>query len=281
VGEQAGSTIRPMTDMPVVGSYSETGGATKTTTAVSVAVTYAEAHPDELVVLGDLDPRGAATKWTEARPSEPGLDMSAILGQDDVKGWAGELAVPLDPEKGWPENLRVIPSGFRPQATQESIREDHAELRLRKSLFGLNAGLVVFDFPNRQGGVITQNGLSACNRIVYAAKPDEDGLDGVDGAMETVHRFHEYRRELGISELPREVGIVLGTAYRGAVVTTDERRAMDVLRENYSELLLTPFVPWSGHVKLSRSAGEWYGKYAKGRAAAVAYAELAERIVSR
>jgi cellulose biosynthesis protein BcsQ len=270
-----------MTDMPVVGSYSETGGATKTTTAVSVAVSYAEAHPHELVVLGDLDPRGAATKWTEAQPSEPGLDMSAILGQDDVKGWAAELAVPLDPAKGWPENLRVIPSGFRQQATQESLREDHAELRLKRSLSGLNAGLVVFDFPNRQGGVITQNGLSACNRLVYAGKPDEDGLDGVDGAIETVRRFHEYRRELGLPELPREVGIVLGKAYRGAVMTTDERRAIEVFRENSPGLLLTPFVPWLGIVKLSRSAGEWYGKYPKGRSVSVAYAELTEGIVSR
>ncbi|MEV5906659.1 ParA family protein [Streptomyces sp. NPDC052127] len=270
-----------MTDMPVVGSYSETGGASKTTTAVSMAVSHAVAHPDELVVLGDLDPRGAATKWTEARPAEPGLDMSAILGQDDVRGWADELAVPLDPAKGWPENLRVIPSGFRPQATQESLREDHAELRLKKSLNGLRAGLVVFDFPNRQGGVITQNGLSACNRIVYAGKPDEDGLDGVDGAIETVHKFHAYRRELGIAESPREVGIVLGMAYRGAVLTKDERRAIEVFKEHHPSLLITPFVPWLGIVKEARSAGEWYGKYPRGRAAAVAYAAVTEGVLSR
>ncbi|ORT53325.1 hypothetical protein BKD26_38650 [Streptomyces sp. CB03238] len=267
--------------MPVVGSYSETGGATKTTTAVSMAVSYAEAHPDELVVLGDLDPRGAATKWTEARPAEPGLDVSAILGQDDVKGWAAELAVPLDPAKGWPENLRVIPSGFRAQATQESLREDHAELRLKRSLSGLRAGLVVFDFPNRQGGVITQNGLSACTGIVYAGKPDEDGLDGVDGAIETVQKFHEYRRELGIPELPRELGIVLGSAYRGAIMTTDEKRAVDVFGENYPELLIRPFVPWLGIVKSARSAGEWYGKYAKGRSVGAAYADITEEVLSR
>ncbi|MDI3102447.1 ParA family protein [Streptomyces sp. AN-3] len=269
-----------MTDVPVVGSYSETGGATKTTTGVSLAVCYAEEHPDELVVLGDLDPRGAATKWTEARPAEPGLDMSAILGNDDVSGWAEELAVPLDPKKGWPENLRVIPSGFRVQATQESMREDHAELRLKRSLKGTSAGLVVFDFPNRQGGVITQNGLTACNRIVYAAKPDEDGLDGVDGAKETVDKFREYRVEQGLPDSPREAGIVLGSAYRGAVVTRDERRAIEVLQEQYGELLLTPFVPWLGIVLSARSAGEWYGKYAKGRSVAVAYRELVNRIVT-
>ena len=115
-------------------------GVTKTATAVSVAVVYALEHPGEEVLLGDLDPRGAATKWTGATPSEPGLDMSAILGQDDVKGWADELAVSLDPAKGWPENLRVIPSGFRAQATQETLRQDHAEMRLKRSLSGTRAG---------------------------------------------------------------------------------------------------------------------------------------------
>ncbi|MET8566151.1 ParA family protein [Streptomyces flaveolus] len=263
-----------MTDVPVLGSYSEAGGATKTSTAVAIAVSYAEEHPEETVFLGDLDPRGAATKWTEATPREPGLDMSAILAHDDVHGWAEEIAVPLDPKKGWPENLLVIPSGFRAQSALESMRQDHAELRLKKSLNGISAGLVVFDFPNRQGGMLTQNGLSACNRILYATKPNEDGLDGVEGAMESVEKFHSYRRELGLSEIPREVGIVVASAYRGAVVTRDERRAVDVLNELYPHLLLRPFVPWLGIVTDARSAGEWYGKYSKSRSVTEPYKEL-------
>ncbi|MFJ1902164.1 ParA family protein [Streptomyces sp. NPDC088115] len=267
-----------MTEMPVVGSYSETGGATKTTTAVSVAVTYAEAHPDEPVILGDLDPRGAATKWTGAEASEAGLDMSAILGQDDVQGWADELAVPLDAEAGWPANLRVIPSGFRRQSTQESMSGDHAQLRLRRSLQGVEAGLVVFDFPNRQGGIITQNGLSACNRMVYAGKPDADGLDGVEGAVETVRRFHGYCRDLGLPEYPREMGIVLGMAYRGAVLSTDERFSTNELKEIYGDLLITPFIPWLGIVKTARSAFEWYGKYPAAKSVVAAYAEVAEKV---
>ncbi|WP_419795545.1 AAA family ATPase, partial [Streptococcus agalactiae] len=44
----------------VLAVYSETGGATKTTTAVSLAV--AAALRGEATVLIDLDPRAAATK---------------------------------------------------------------------------------------------------------------------------------------------------------------------------------------------------------------------------
>ncbi|MEU1132619.1 ParA family protein [Streptomyces sp. NPDC005900] len=274
-----------MTETQIVGSYSEAGGASKTATAVSVAVAYAEEHPDEEVLLGDLDPRGAATKWTGAVAREPGLDMSAILGQDDVKGWADELAVPLDPAKGWPENLRVIPSGMRSQATQETIRQDHAELRLKRSLTGTRARFAVFDFPNRQGGVITQNGLTACTHVLYAAKPDEDGLDGVDGAKDTVRKFHAYREEVGLSRTPREVGIVLGAAWRGAVWTRDALRAVKEFERTSPGMLLTPYVEDRVIVRECRSAGEWYGKYggaAGGDKVARAYRDLTlNRIVTR
>lgn len=273
-----------MTGLQVVGSYSETGGVTKTATAVSIAVVYAQEHPDEIVLLGDLDPRGATTKWTGAKPQEPGLDMSAILGQDDVKGWADELAVPLDPKKGWPENLRVIPSGFRAQARQETLREDHAEMRLKRSLAGTRARFVVFDFPNRQGGVLTQNGLTAATHVLYAAKPDEDGLDGVDGAKETVRKFHGYREEVGLSKTPHEIGIVLGAAYTGAVWTRDALRAVKEFDRTSPGMLLTPYIEARVIVKESRSAGEWYGKYggaAGGDKVAQAYRELTlNRIVT-
>lgn len=63
-------------------------------------------------------------------------------------------------------------------------------------------------------------------------------------------------------------------------MTRDERRAIDVCKELWPGLLLTPFVPWLGIVKESRSAGEWYGKYAAGRSVAAAYRELTDRIVT-
>ncbi|MGW3091665.1 ParA family protein [Streptomyces sp. NPDC001108] len=269
-----------MTGLQVVGSYSETGGVTKTATAVSLAVAYAQEYPKEEVILGDLDPRAAATKWTGAKAltDERGgvLDMSAILAADDVEGWADAIAVPLDAAKGWPSNLRVIPSSRRLSA-QEKTPDDHAERRLRRSLAGTRAGFVVIDFPNRQGGVLTQNGLTACTKIVYAARPDEDGLDGVDGAKETVRKFHEYREEEGLPKSPHEVGIVLGAAYTGAVWTRDARRAEEEFKRTSPGLLLTPYVEQRVIVKECRSAGEFYAQYdgtAGGDKVFAAYREL-------
>ncbi|WP_073229438.1 ParA family protein [Streptomyces sp. NBRC 110465] len=269
-----------MTGPEVVGSYSETGGVTKSATAVSLAVAYAQEYPDQEVILGDLDPRAAATKWTgaQAQRDDKGgaLDMTAILAADDVEGWADEIAVSLDPGKGWPANLRVIPSS-RALSAQEKTPDDHAERRLRRSLMGTRAGFVVLDFPNRQGGVLTQNGLTACTKVVYAARPDEDGLDGVDGAKLTVRKFHAYREEAGLSRLPHEVGIILGAAYTGAVWTRDALRAVEEFERTSPGMLLTPYIQHRVIVKECRSAGEFYAQYggsAGGDKVFAAYREL-------
>ncbi|ONI48495.1 hypothetical protein STIB_73200 [Streptomyces sp. IB2014 011-1] len=126
---------------------------------------------------------------------------------------------------------------------------------------GTRAGFVVLDFPNRQGGVLTQNGLTASTKIVYAAKPDEDGLDGVDGAKETVAKFHKYREEAGLRKSPHEVGIILGAAYNGAVWTRDAKRAETEFKRTSPGLLLTPYVEQRVIVKECRAAGEFYAQY--------------------
>ncbi|MFG2500834.1 hypothetical protein ACGFSB_21810 [Streptomyces sp. NPDC048441] len=138
-------------------------------------------------------------------------------------------------------------------------------MRLRRSLADTRAAFVVFDFPNRQGGVLTQNGLTACTHILYAAKPDEDGLDGLDGldgAKDTVRKFHAYREETGSHKTPHELGIVLGSAYQGAVTTRDARRAIEEFERTSPGMLLTPFIETRTIVREARSAKVWYGQCA-------------------
>ena len=84
--------------------YSEAGGVAKTTSAVSLAMSWAE--QGRQVVLIDLDPRAAATKWVDVEPTEPGLHIGAVIGNPDPTGWVQDLAVP----SGWHENLRMVPS---------------------------------------------------------------------------------------------------------------------------------------------------------------------------
>jgi chromosome partitioning protein len=251
--------------------YSEAGGATKTTTAVSIAVEAARAGLS--VTLIDLDPRGATTKWCRIEPVEPGLHVGAILAAEDPTGWAEDMAV----ASPWAPTLRVIPSS-REVSLREKESADHAEMRLKMSLDGISSDLVVLDSPNRQGGPLILNMLTAADTVVYAGKLDEDGLDGVDGAVTTINKFKRARAQLGVPDTLTVGGIVVG-AYEDTVTSRDSKSALTVLDDTYPGQVLRPLVPRRVMVREARAGGVYYGDYRKGIVVAEAYREIATQLV--
>jgi chromosome partitioning protein len=255
--------------MQTIMVYSESGGATKTTTAVSLAMTAALSGRHVLLV--DLDPRAAATKWLGTEPRKEGLHVGAILADEEPVGWADGIAV----ESEWTSHMRVIPSA-RSVSNRESERADHAELRLQMSLEGLPEDLVVIDCPNRQGGPLTQAALNAADTVVYAAAPTTDGIDGFEGARRSIQRFKESRKRLGAPDRLEEAGIVIG----GVPTTVVSRIASASINElSDTGMLLLPLVPHRAIVQEMRRTNEWYGNYTKGEPVVQAYLELAERII--
>ena len=259
--------------MQVVMVYSEAGGVTKTTAAVSTAVAAAEAG--KRVVLADLDPRGAATKWTGVEPKEDGLHIGAILGDPDPEGWAQELAI----VSHWTPNLRVIPSA-RSVSNREADRGDHAETRLRTSLIGLDADLVVIDCPNRQGGPLTLAALTAADveggGVIYAAAATQDGVDGVLGARTTVEAFRKSRTRLGIEPHLAELGVVVGD-WPDTVPSRAAKTSVETLRG--TGLPILALVPRRTIVNEARIVGEWYGTYGKGEPVQSAYQKVQQEVI--
>lgn len=256
--------------MQTVMVYSESGGASKTTTAVSMAM--ASAVSGNRTVLIDLDPRSAATKWVDVEPVGEGLHIGAILGNEDPEGWAQDLAV----STRWHENLRMIPSA-RSVSNREADRGDHVEVRLRLSLTGLDADVVVIDCPNRQGGPLTQSALTAATHVIYAATPTSDGVDGFYGAQTTVQKFRRNREALGVPSDIAEAGIVLG-GYHDTVTPRAETASVDELRD--TGLLMVPLIPNRTIVQEARTARSWYGDYRKGRPVVDAYTEITRKVLS-
>lgn len=255
--------------------YSESGGVTKTTTTIGLAV--AAANAGKTVTVIDLDPRAASTKWVGAQPKGEGLHVGAILGNDDVEGWAEDLAVPT----GWHPNLRIIPSA-RSVSTMEGLRTDHAELRLASSLAGLQSDLVVIDCPNRQGGPLILSALNASDSVVYAATATEDGLDGVLGAQNSVRKFQSSRATMGAPNNLHEAGVIVG-AIADTVQSRIERETLEefdtITGNDGKPLLLRPFVPSRVIVKEMRVTHEWFGNYKKAQKVVDAYAALAEQVI--
>lgn len=255
--------------MQVIAVYSESGGVSKTTTAMSLAMSAAKAG--ERTVIIDLDPRAAATRWMDVAPKSDGLDVGAILADEDPTGWAEDMAV----QSPWSSYLRMIPSS-RNVSVREGEQADFADLRLKSSLEGLNADVVVIDCPNRQGGPLILSALTAADTVVYAAKPDEDGVNGVEGARTSVERFRRSRRVLGLDNPISEAGIVVG-AFRGSAVPRRiEQYAIEQLEA--TGLLLYPLVPDRSIVQDVRATHDWYGDYRKGAPVVDVYDELYRKV---
>lgn len=245
--------------------YSESGGATKSTTAVSLATVAAE--DGKRVILVDLDPRGATTKWLDAQPVDVGLDVGAILGNQDPRGWADELAVPSP----FHENLRVIPSD-RSVSARETDDPGEVGHRLADSLEGVPADLVIIDCPNRQGGSLIYNALTAAESVIYAATPTADGVDGFLGAQESVTRYNATSGRQAVAE----AGIIVG-GYKETVTPREATHSIEQMRE--TGLLLTPLIPHRTIVGEVRYSHDWYGRFRKGAPVAQAYRELARKVI--
>lgn len=255
--------------MQILMVYSESGGVTKTTTAVSIAAIAASLGKRTTIV--DLDPRAAATKWLNVEPTEEGLHVGAILGDENPEGWAEDLAIPST----WFPNLRIVPSA-RNVSNREADRADHAELRLRASLEGIAADLVVIDCPNRQGGPLTLSALNAADTIVYASSASGDGVDGVAGARRTVEQFRSSRQRIGAPTNLVEAGIVCG-GVRETIMSRPAAASIDDLRE--TGMLLTPLIPDRAIVQEVRLVGEWYGNFRKGSPVLDAYTEIVRQVI--
>lgn len=256
----------------VIACYSETGGATKTTTAVSLAMTAASRG--HTVVLIDLDPRGAATKWLDVSPVGDGLHVGAILADPDPLGWASEMRAPTN----WSPNLTMIPADRAVSRRERDIEEGH-EWRLKAALDDLRADLVVLDCPNRQGGPLIANALVAATDMLIATQPTEDGLDGVDGATDTIERFRTSQARRGAPTDLHIAGIVVG-AFHDTITPRDEARALTELHAAYGPLLLDPPIPWRVIVREARTAHAWYGNYPKGEIVATAYSQIAQQTIT-
>jgi chromosome partitioning protein len=249
--------------------YSESGGVSKTTTAVSLAMTAA--LEGKRTVLIDLDPRGAATDWLDLEPISPGYHVGAILGSDeDLAGVAEQLAV----QSAWHPNLRFIPSD-RSVANREAERVDFAEMRLSDSLEGLNADMVIIDCPNRQGGLLTQSALTASDTVVYAATANRDGVKGFEGAQTSVHRFKSARKKMGSPSVLYEAGIVVSN-FKDTITSNVAKLAMKEFAS--TGLLIYPAVPQRVILENVRYSNEWVHLYRKGDPIKKAYQEIGKKV---
>jgi chromosome partitioning protein len=240
------------------------GGVGKTTTAVNVAASIAEAGYRTLLV--DLDAQCNATV---------ALGLAKDQSPNVYDCLSGDL--PLDAAvtgTGF-ENLSAVPS--TPElagANVELPRLPGSETRLRESLGDVREQFLftIFDCPPSLGP-LTVNALVAADRVIVPVQTEYFALEGLAGLLDT------------LSLIQRELNPRLTVA--GMALTMHDGRtrlARDVereVREHFPELVFDTVIPRNVRVGEAPSFGVPVTRHAPTSAGSAAYLKLAKEVAAR
>ena len=240
------------------------GGVGKTTTAVNVAASIAEAGYRTLLV--DLDAQCNATVAL-GLPKDRSPNVYECLSGDQ----------PLDAAVMGTsfENLSAVPS--TPDlagANVELPRLPGSETRLRESLGDVREQFLftIFDCPPSLGP-LTVNALVAADRVIVPVQTEYFALEGLAGLLDTV------------SLIQREMNPRLTVA--GMILTMHDGRTRlgrDVereVREHFPELVFDTVIPRNVRVGEAPSFGVPVTRHAPTSAGSAAYLKLAKEVAAR
>jgi chromosome partitioning protein len=248
----------------VLAVANQKGGVGKTTTAVNLGASIADAGYRTLLV--DLDPQCNATVAL-GLPKDGGGSVYDCL--------SGELTLTAAAIPSGIDRLDVVPS--TPDlagANVELPREAGSEQRLREALAPLRDrySYLLLDCPPSLGP-LTVNALVAADRVIVPVQTEYYALEGLAGLLDT----------LGL--IQRELNPRLAVA--GMLLTMHDGRtrlARDVereVREHFPELVFDTVIPRNVRIGEAPSFGRPVIHHDPHSSGAEAYFELAKEVAQR
>jgi chromosome partitioning protein len=240
------------------------GGVGKTTTAVNVAASIAEAGYETLLV--DLDAQCNATVAL-------GLPKNASPNTYDCL--AGDVTLEQAAVSTGVERLGAVPS--TPElagANVELPRIAGSETRLREALGGVRERYLftLLDCPPSLGP-LTVNALVAADKVIVPVQTEYFALEGLAGLLDT------------LSLIQQELNPRLTVA--GMILTMHDGRtrlARDVereVREHFPDLVFDTVIPRNVRVGEAPSFGVPVTAHAPHSAGSAAYLKLAKEVAAR
>jgi chromosome partitioning protein len=240
------------------------GGVGKTTTAVNVAASIAEAGHETLLV--DLDPQCNATVGLGLSKNEGPSVYDCLGGQSTVAELARSTAF---------NRLWAVPaSPDLAGANVELPRMPGSETRLREQLGDVRERFLftLLDCPPSLGP-LTVNALVAADRVIVPVQTEYFALEGLAGLLDT------------LALIQRELNPRLTVA--GMILTMHDARtrlAQDVereVREHFPELVFDTVIPRNVRLGEAPSFGVPVTRHAPRSAGSAAYLELAREVAAR
>jgi chromosome partitioning protein len=266
-----GGEVRPraaLPSRPTVGTIyaiaNQKGGVGKTTTAVNVAASIAEAGYETLLV--DLDPQCNATVALGlSKEASPNV-YDCLAGEHALDSAATSTEIP---------HLASVPS--TPELAGASVelpRLAGSETRLRQALGDVRERYLftLLDCPPSLGP-LTVNALVAADRVIVPVQTEYFALEGLAGLLDT------------LSLIQRELNPRLTVA--GMILTMHDSRtklARDVereVREHFPELVFDTVIPRSVRLGEAPSFGVPVTRHAPTSSGSAAYLRLAKEVAAR
>jgi chromosome partitioning protein len=212
--------------MRILAILNQKGGSGKTTTAVNLAATLAEAG--KKILLLDMDPQGSASRWYGYKDQGKGL-FSLLTEEVDIKAVIKKTSV---------KNLDVIPSSpMLSSAEKILLSEAGAEMILKEHLEKItNYDYVLIDCPPSLNA-LTLNALTAAKELLIPVETHVMALHGLVQLIKTIghvkKRLNPSLKIAGIlpcrvdirTKHAREVLAQLTSRFEGQVFST-------IIREN-------------------------------------------------
>ena len=212
----------------VIAIVNQKGGSGKSTTAVLLAKSFADAGKSVLLI--DTDPQGGSSELFKCRKT-PGL-FDALLGTHEASECTHTS-----------EGLRIMPADFR----LDKIFTSESPFALQELIKGIEADAIVFDTaPTMQG--LTRSAILAADRVLIPSEVSETAFGPTQYTVEQVR------------ELKKKPEVMLS----GYKKPADLKGTAKELSENFTKAfgsILAGTLPRSmTAAKLATFRGKWSGK---------------------
>jgi chromosome partitioning protein len=250
------------THMKTFAITNQKGGVGKTTTAVNLAASLAQAG--RRVLLIDLDPQGNATTGAgifkrEALPTV----YQVLLGQVSL------AEACLEPEFGF----AVLPANRELAGAEVEVVElERREYRLRDALEGAPCDFVLIDCPPALN-MLTVNGLVAADSVIIPMQCEYYALEGLSDLVETVKKVRAHLN-------PRlEIEGLLRTMYNPQ--STLAQQVSGELERHFGDKVYPTIIPRTVRLAEAPSYGKPALAFDRNSRGAQAYLALAEEMLRR
>lgn len=249
----------------IIAITNQKGGVGKTTTAVNLAATLAEAG--QRVLLLDFDPQGNAS-------SGLGVERSEIRSSiyDVITGNSGIEETIL---RDWMENLDLIPADMSLAACDAELADvENKNLILRGALRPLREKYeyLLIDCPPSLG-TITVNALSAADTVLIPIQCEYYALEGLRQVLSSIEIVQEALNPSLLVE-----GIVF-TMYDGRIRLSQE--VVRTVRKNFRGNIFQSMIPRNVRLAEAPSHGLPITAYDSASSGAESYRKLAVEVMNR